>query len=106
MSPPEANRAKGCDGKSGDVVPGKWPNYFRRGASKFVRETKQAVSNEIEMKMLPGQTLRAAQENENKENKDVEGDLRRNSRPARDTGAVGQGIPVRWTHDPETTTVK
>src|SRR4051812_14283876 len=106
MSAPETKRAKGCDHESRDLISGERPEHPRSGAGKFVAETKNAVTDQIKMKMLAGQYFSAAQGDEDNEAEKVEGDLGGNGRPTRNSRAIAQGIPRRRTYHPQTTTMK
>src|SRR5215212_9726072 len=59
LSAPETKAAKGRDGESRDLISGEWPEYLGSGAGKFVAETKNAVTDQIQMKMLAGQYFSA-----------------------------------------------
>ena len=61
---PTAKKSNGAErrhAERGDLITGNRAGDLRRGSKKFVREAEQAISNEVEMKMLTGPNFSPAQ---------------------------------------------
>src|SRR5258706_16311125 len=94
-SPYKADYAQGQDRQRGELITGHCAGHSRRVAKKFMRKTKRAVTNQIQMKMLARQPVLTAQEKKESDGNHIEKYFHRYRGPARGAGAVPQSKPGR-----------